>query len=360
MPGAGQSRTDNGAVGERVSRPTLEDVAASAGVSRASASRALLGQRKVSSETVEKVRAAAARLGYVPNVAARQLAAGVPHAAMVGLIVRDGANPVYAKLAHHLQDGMRDHGQQLITMSLSNQLAGEIAPTVLDSMLGLGVTGLIVASGKVTSELLQAHLPGPVSIIRCGSPETSGRIPSVSYDEEEHGRMVAEFLTGHGHREVAIVAFTEHESLPQHIRANAMATEFARAGVRYHRIDDGDRATRIARAIELVGHGVTAIACADDGWAVATLRALDAAGLAVPGDVSVMGVDGAMEGIDLIGLTTLRLPVAAVAKQAIETLADLQRGTVAHTPRVLLHGEILDQGSVGPPRTAAATASQTD
>src|SRR5437762_14186323 len=97
-------------------RPTLRQVAALSGVSLKTASRALNGEPYVSAETADKVRAAAAQLGFRRNTIARDLRAGA-RSSLVGLIISDLGNPFYSRVARGAERTLRGAGLQLISAS---------------------------------------------------------------------------------------------------------------------------------------------------------------------------------------------------------------------------------------------------
>lgn len=90
----------------------------------------------------------------------------------------------------------------------------------------------------------------------------------------------------------------------------------------------------VDEALDAVRDGATAVMCASDYRQLAVMRALRAAGLSVPGDVSVTGCDGILPGADLLGLTTLRIPVEAVAAAAVETMQRLLSSDADSAPTV--------------------------
>ena len=131
----------------RARKYTMEDVAAEAGVSRTSVSRVLLGQNKVSDETRRKVRTAAARMGYVPNVMASELASR--ETKTIGLLLRDAANPAYGMLFTELQNAAHDEGLTLVSMTIGADDRGERQVASLHRLVGMRVAALIVATGGV-------------------------------------------------------------------------------------------------------------------------------------------------------------------------------------------------------------------
>ncbi|MBT2484296.1 MULTISPECIES: LacI family DNA-binding transcriptional regulator [unclassified Microbacterium] len=307
-------------------RVTISDVAAAAGVSRATATRALKGEGRFASETRERILEVAARLGYVPNTMAAELAAG--RTDTVGLMLRDASNPAYGLLFSRLQDEAHRRGLDLVTVTIGADEQGAKQVGALHRLLGMRVAGLIVATGGITSEQL-APFTDQVPILRAGRGEESGRIHSAHYDDAAHGRMLATHVLSLGHRRVVVLAGSPEASYPEHLRAQAMRETLIAAGASVTMISAGARPDEgVSEAMGAVVSGDTAIMCASDYRQLAVMRAALAGGLDVPGDVSVTGCDGILPGADLLGLTTVRIPVESVAAAAVETMQDLLRAGV--------------------------------
>ena len=331
---------------------TMDDVAAEAGVSRTSVSRVLLGQNKVSEETRRRVRTAAHRMGYVPNVMASELASRA--SSTIGLLLRDAANPAYGMLFTELQKAAHAAGLTLVTMTISEDDRGQQQVASLHHLVGMRVAGLIVATGGITSEQLQPF-QRRTPIVRAGRPESTGMIHAVSYDEQDAGRQLAEHIISLGHWEVAVLMTAESTSFPEFVRSTAMAAELTKQKIPVTPIpvtapDDGvETAVRLTRA-----GAVTAIMCPSDLRQLAVLRGLRTAGLSVPNDVSVSGCDGIMPGLDLMGLTTLRLPVNKLAQHTINLMGRL---VGEHPPTTItqrrLTGTLVPGNTAGPPKRHA-------
>lgn len=302
-------------------RVTVSDVAAAAGVSRATATRALKGEGRFAPETQERILAEAERLGYVPNTMAAELAAG--RTGTVGLMLRDASNPAYGLLFSRLQDEAHQRGLDLLTVTIGADVRGAKQVNALHRLLGMRVAGLIVATGGITTAQLEPFAD-QVPILRTGRAETSGRIHSAHYDDAAHGRLLASHVVALGHRRVVVLAGNEEASVPEHLRGLAMQSTLADAGVEVNLVSTGARPDEgVAEALSSVRAGATAVMCASDYRQLAVMRSLRSSGLSVPGDVSVTGCDGILPGADLLGLTTVRIPVEAVAAAAVETMQGL-------------------------------------
>ena len=331
-------------------RVTVSDVAAAAGVSRATATRALKGEGRFAPETQQRILEVAERLGYVRNTAAAELAAG--KTGTVGLMLRDASNPVYGLLFSRLEVEARRRGLDLVTVTIGADERGAKQVGALHRLLGMRVAGLIVATGGVSTEQLEPFAD-QVPILRAGRIEPEGRIHSVHYDETAHGRLLASHVLALGHRRVVLLSAREDASYPEHLRATAMREVLSAAGVDVQMIAVGaapDEGT--PEALRAVDAGVTAVMCASDSRQLAFMRAARDAGLAVPARVSVTGCDGILPGADLLGLTTVRVPVEEVAAAAIETMQQLLSADAGiDTVHRGFSGPLIPGSTAGAPRS---------
>ncbi|WP_067196433.1 LacI family DNA-binding transcriptional regulator [Microbacterium sp. XT11] len=302
-------------------RVTISDVAAAAGVSRATATRALKGEGRFAPETRDRILEVAERLGYVRNTMAAELAAG--RTGTVGLMLRDASNPAYGLLFSRLQDEGHRRGLDLVTVTIGADEQGAKQVGALHRLLGMRVAGLIVATGGITAAQLEPFAD-QVPILRAGRVESSERIHTVHYDDSGHGRLLAEHILSLGHRKVVVLAGSPEASYPEHLRATAMQETLSAGGAEVTMIAAGaGPAEGVDQALSAVRVGATAVMCASDYRQLAVMRAARAAGMDVPGDVSVTGCDGILPGADLLGLTTVRIPVEEVAAAAVETMQTL-------------------------------------
>lgn len=302
-------------------RVTISDVALAAGVSRATATRALKGEGRFAPETRDRIVEAAERLGYVRNTAAAELAAG--RTGTVGLMLRDASNPVYGLLFSRLEEEAHRRGLDLVTVTIGEDQRGARQVGALHRLLGMRVAGLIVATGGVSTDQLEPFAD-QVPILRAGRMEPEGRIHSVYYDESVHGRMLGEHVVALGHRRVVVLAASADASYPEHLRAAAMQSALSDADVQMTVLAVGAGPEEgLGEALDAVRAGATAVMCASDSRQLAFMRAARACGLDVPGDVSVTGCDGILPGADLLGLTTVRVPVEDVAVAAIDSMQKL-------------------------------------
>ncbi|GAA2174452.1 LacI family DNA-binding transcriptional regulator [Agrococcus versicolor] len=325
---------------DRPLQVTVEDVAREAGVSRSTATRALRGHGRIAEATRTRVESVAGRLGYVPNLAASDLAAG--GTGVVGLMLRDAANPVYGALFSRIEVAARDAGLELVTVTIGADPGGEQQVQALGRLLGMRVAGLLVATGGVDSHRLEPFA-SEVPIVRVGRDEPSAAIHAESYDEAWHGGLLAARAHELGHARVVVLGAEAATSFGEHERAEALVASLG--ATRVDRVatgaapDDGVR-----DALAAVDAGATAVLCASDTRQLAVLRALAERGV----DCSTSGWDGILPGLDLLGLSTVRVPVESAADAAVERLAALLDGDVDLPIHRRWRGELLPGRTLRP------------
>ncbi|WP_051130721.1 LacI family DNA-binding transcriptional regulator [Nesterenkonia alba] len=329
--------------------PTIDDVASAAGVSKSTVSRALLKQSRVSATTRQKVLAAAADLGYVPNVMASELA---QHSGgTIGLLLRDASNPAYGLLFTLLHQEATAAGLRVVSTTIGSGPGGRSQEQVaaLDWLMGMRVSGLIVATGGVFSEQLQPFHER-IPILRAGRPEATGYIHAVSYDEQHAGEQLGRLVAEAGHRRVAVLRTVPEVSYPEYVRGTAMIDALTERGIEPVEVEVTPETDGIAEALHLVCSAeATAVMCPNDMRQLALIRVFAEAGLHAPQDYSVTGYDGVTPGVDLLGLATYRIGVETLAQRTVAHMKTLLAEEPAEPIREVVRGELLPGRTVAPP-----------
>jgi LacI family transcriptional regulator len=332
-----------------ISRPTSKDVAQEAGVSQSTVSLVLGGKwsGRVSPATARSVRSAAARLGYRPNQAARNLRLGTSRTVllMVPTLTAPFFGPVYTGAARVAAR----HGFGVVVSTWPDDAAGPAdGPFAAPDE---AIDGVLASS-------MAAEAPGgfgetPVVMLDSGPAGRPGApVPTVDFGVADGMRAIAAHLAGLGHRRIGHVAAAP-DQWTFHARADALAEVVAdlpggvltRAGCAIDVASAKDAATRLLAAPE----PPTALVCDDDLIAAGAYKAARALGLDVPSDVSVTGFDDVLLATALEPeLTTVRLPAEELGAQGMAALLDLLDGR-SPAPRVL-PGELVVRGSTAPPR----------
>lgn len=349
---------------------TAKDVAASAGVSIATVSRALAGSPRVAEATRQRVRRTAERMGYRPNVAARSLMTGTHDA--VGVVVPDLANPFFAVIGKGIQQraGSAAHG---VFIADTDEDAGVEAATVR-GLIGR-VDGVILCSPRSGEGEIRS-LAGrvPTVVVNRAVPG----VASVTFDEHDAMRMLLRHLVALGHRSIAYAAGPVHSWADA--RRREALWEFAGA-VAPRAVDEtsplGDVADvhitvlgrfppRVSGGVQAadlaLSAGATAVIGYNDLVAAGVVDRLRERGVRVPGDVSVAGFDDIPAAAMVRpALTTVHVPCLQAGRLAADVLlAQIVRardgaeaptgGASADIASRVVGGDLVIRRSTGPVR----------
>jgi DNA-binding LacI/PurR family transcriptional regulator len=328
-------------------RPTLDDVAAAAGVSRAMVSIVLRGAPGSRPETRERVLAAAERVGYRPDTRARLLASGSSR--QLGVVLGMSGR-FHAELLDGLYDAAAACGYELFLSALTPRRDERTAvETLLDLrceaviLLGSGLDGVPVLAGRLPVTVVGWRVPDPgVDVVR--TSDTAGL------------RLLTDHLTGLGHRRIAHV-----DGGPGPIgaaRRTAFRTALRRHGLAAHGLvvpggDSLEAGVRAARELLRLPALPSAVVGFNDDVAAGLAEALGAHGVRVPVDVSVTGWDdSSLARLPEQGLTTLRQDPVELARLAVERSVARLRGEEPECREIVLAPELVVRGSTAPPPAA--------
>ena len=316
--------------------PSIKDVAALANVSTATASRALSGRGPVSPEARERVLRASAQLKFIPSANAAGLASG--RSRNIGVIVPGVDRWFFAKVVRGISEELLDQGYDLSLYTTGG--SHEHQEKVLeDYLLRQRLDAVVPVALELTGRELDRLLSIGRPIVGVG-----GAMPgvfTVGIDQEAAGALATGHLVSLGHRDIAhVTAGTDpHRDFAlTGTRRSGFEREMTRAGldVRPSWVLESDFTLNDAYArckLLLAGpERPTAVFAASDEMAAGAILAARDLGLRVPGDVSVVGVDGHEMG-EVFGLTTVRqFPERQGARAAALLLSQLGPGGPAGEP----------------------------
>ncbi|MEV0275853.1 LacI family DNA-binding transcriptional regulator [Streptomyces sp. NPDC050610] len=320
---------------------TLADVAREAGVSKATASRALMRPELVARPTLENVRAAAERLGFHPNRAARALTTG--RTGMVGLVVPTLANPFFAPLVLGAQRAAEETDNHLL-LTVSEYSAEREAALV--GRLSEQADGVVlVAPVGSDAALRELAARRPLVLV----DRKVGRLPAVVLDTASGTAALVRHLLELGHRDIVYVSGPPGSWADGRRRA-AMAERTEEAGARMRVLgplpptfDAG-----IGAAAELPA-GASAVVAYNSYLALGLLHGLKAAGLRVPQDVSLAAADDLTAlGATVPSVTALDVPVEEAGALAVTRLLEVRDGA-RRTVRTLLPTRVHPRESTARP-----------
>ena len=326
-------------------RITSQEVAERAGVSQSAVSRTFTPGASASKKTVEKVRKAAAELGYRPNVLARAMVSGKSR--IIGLVVAYLENQFYPEALEKLSNELQKRGYHVLIF-MAEQTAGHI-DTVVEEILDYQVDGIIAASVAMSSDLSERCRTAGVPMVLFNRSQDDPNMSAVTSDNYAGGRKVAEFLLAAGHRKIGHIAGW-HGASTQRDREAGFTSALGEAGVALHPRAEGDftmeKAADATR--RMFAHDAPeAVFVANDHMALAVLDTLRfELGLRVPEDVSVVGYDDVpAAGWPAYNLTTVRQPANRMVANTVEILLDQIENSTGETRRIAIDGPLIMRGS---------------
>lgn len=320
--------------------PTLEDVARAAGVSRATASRAIRGAGKVSSASQELVDRAVKDLGYVPNSAARSLVTRETGA--VALVVAEPdervfSDPFFGAAIAGVVEALGPTDKQLILAMRTRNGGDERLTRYLGNQQ---VDGVVVISHHDNDQFLAVLAERGVPTVLVGRPaRPDSGMPYVDLDNRMGGRLAAEHLIAQGCTRLATITGPLDMPAAQD-RLAGWREGLEAAGIEEAAMFEGDFTPRTGRlgAQELLttGERIDGVFAASDLMALTALQTFEEHGLRVPEDIRVIGFDdSAMAEDSYPPLTTITNPARAMTAEATRLLLSLIKGEEVEQPIVL-------------------------
>lgn len=329
----------------------LAEVAKKVGVSEATVSRVLNGKPGVSEATRQSVLSALDVLGYERPTQLRG-----ERARLVGLVLPELQNPIFPAFAEAIGGALAQLG---LTPVLCTQTRGGVSEAdYVTLLLQQQVSGVVFAGGLYAQAdaphehyRLLAERNIPVVLVNAAIEDLG--FPAVSCDDGVAVEQAWRHLASLGHERIGLVLGPEDHvpsarkldaareasggSLPDECVARAMFS-----------IEGGH-----AAAARLIDRGVTGIICASDPLALGAVRAARRKGLDVPTRISVVGYDdSAFMNCTEPPLTTVRQPIEAMGRAAVELLNAQISGTSVPPNELLFEPELVVRGSTAPPPTA--------
>ncbi len=321
----------------------MDDVAAKAGVSRALVSLVMRDSPRVSDRSREKVLAAAAELGYRPNLWARNLASGQTHT--IGVMLNDLHNPYFTEMSEGVAAAAAAAGLQILLNSGWQRETGELE--AIESLLNLRTDGIVLGGPRLSVEVLDefaAQAP-IVSVSTYGRPDS---FDTVSNDEKHGANLVVDHLVDLGHERIAHIDAGLAAGGPE--RRSGFIESMMRYGLAPI-VVDGDfkeeAGSRAAAQLMALRTPPTAIFAGNDLSAMGVLAHLQQIGVRVPGDVSVVGYDDTvLAGIGTVSLTTVHQPRQQLGRLATELLLERIAGR-REARHELIEARLVTRSSTG-------------
>jgi len=306
----------------------IGEIARRANVSTATVSRTLNQSGAVKAETARKVWRAAAELNYYPNSHARALVSG--RSRLLGLIVSDITNPFFPELVRAFEAMAAQRQYDLILTSTDYQTAR--MTNCLRRMLERKVDGVAIMTSEMDVGLIKELSRRGVPLVFMDVGQVGPRMSHVLIDYANGIRQAVDHVVALGHKRVGFItgpldlhsARTRRQAFLDGMRAHGIKADpkLVREGT--HTAEGGQHAMA---AILRSPKRPTAVVCSNDWTAIGALHALDAAGLRVPVDVSLVGFDDIpLASYTSPPLTSVRMSAGDVGSTAFDALFRLIGG----------------------------------
>ncbi|MEU8698102.1 LacI family DNA-binding transcriptional regulator [Streptomyces sp. NPDC048680] len=332
-------------------RPTLEEVAARAGVGRGTASRVINGSPRVSAHTREAVEAAVAELGYVPNRAARALAGNRTDA--IALVVPESesrffAEPYFSDIVRGVGAALADTEMQLLLTLVGSdrerrRLAQYLTAHRVDGVLLVSVH----ADDPLPDLLEQLGMPAVMN----GRRSATEPLPSVDSDNFEGARSAVEHLASRGRRSIATITGRLDVYASQR-RLDGYRKAVSEAGLepdeRLIALADFSEEGGVRAMRELLDRrpDVDAVFAASDLMAAGARQVLREAGRRIPDDVALIGFDDSAVARHMDpALTSVRQPIEEMGRTMTRVLLDMIAGESDDRPQIVLPTELVVRDS---------------
>lgn len=328
--------------------PTLEDVARLAGVSRATASRALATPDKVRAKARNAIVEAVVALGYVRHGPASALASR--RTFLIGAIVPTLDNPIFARCLDALQRTLDAAGFTLLVATSGYSTHQELAG--IQTLLERGVDGVILVGGRRPADIYTLLDSKNVAYCLTWSSSSDAGQVCVGFDNRLAAINIVDYLFGLGHRRFGMIAGLTQDNDRAAERIDGVRIALRTRGLepivieRRYSISEGQDG---ARVLMDRASPPTALICGNDILALGAMAGCASLKLRVPQDVSITGFDD----LDFArcttpSLTTIRVEADEIGRRAAERLIALITGNGPQNS-VQLPVDLIVRGSTAPP-----------
>lgn len=336
-----------------MSQVSIVDIAAAAGVSPSTVSRALQDHPRISQARRAQIKALAEQMGYRPNQVARSLVTG--RSRTLGVVITEVTDPFVAEVMRGAELASREAGYTLLFASSDRDPTRETEAIRL--LLMREVEGVIVISGRAVARYPELRSPTQLGagwpLILVNNQQAGEGIYSVQMDNRAGAIAAVSYLKSLGHRRIAFVAGPERgrssrerlEGYRQGMAVNGLGpgAEVVVAGSGL--LEDGPRALDILMDM---AERPTAVLCYNDLAALGLLAAAAQAGVRVPAQLSVVGYDNIhLSAFSVPPLTTVDQPKEQMGRMAVAMCLAALAGRPL--PNAVLEGRLIIRESAAPP-----------
>ena len=329
-------------------RPTINDVAAAAGVSVATVSKAVNGRYGVAVDTVERVLQVVQELGYESSLVASSMRSR--QTGVIGVLVAD-FEPFSGEVLKGVAAALHESRYDLLAYSGSRQPSPEgWERRSLSRLSGTLIDGVIMVTPTVV------NVTADVPIVAIDPHTGRADLPTIESDSFGGARHATEYLLGLGHRRIGFLA-GRPDLRSSSLRDAGYRRALEAAGAPFDpslvAVGRYEQETVREAAMRLLARPdrPTAVFAANDLSAITLIEIAIELGLDVPGDLSVIGFDDIPEASQFSpALTTVRQPMQRLGSEAVGLLTALMAGETPERTHIGLPTKLIRRGTTAPPR----------
>jgi LacI family transcriptional regulator len=339
-------------------RPTMKDVAALAGVAIKTVSRVMNGDQTVAPDLAARIRDAAGKLGYRPNLTASSLRRGDRRTATIGMLLEDVSNPFSAALLRAVEDEARERRVQILIGSLDEDPVREreLATTLIDR----GVDGLVIVPAAADQSYLVAERKLGIRVVFVDREPRFLDADAVVSSNRAGAAAAVGHLLSFGHRRIAYLGDSRAVATAAQ-RFDGYRHALEQAGLQAdplmvrHGLRTVDAATQAATEMISLADPPTAYFTSQNLVTIGTVKALRRAGL--QDRIALVGFDDFVLA-DVMGVTVITQDTAQLGRLAAQLLfARLDGDDSPARTHVVPTGMIMrGSGEIRPPAPAAAAS----
>ncbi len=299
---------------------TMNDVARLAGVSPATVSRVLSKSPFISTKTASRVMAVVEELQYHRNVHARRLAIGKSD--LFGLVISEIANPFFSEVIRGFQSAAWDRGFEVLL--LNTEYIEKRIQSAVRKLIENDVRGVAIMTSSFDEKMVSSLTDEGIGVVLSNVLPAGRLVSNVGINYKRGVTAAIEHVAALGHRRAAVIAGPPTNRTASTIK-QALVDGLRRRGLQPYPVTHSDyhldAGASAVQAILAAKESPTVVFCGSDLIAMGAMMALEEAGLDVPRDISVVGIDDIpFSYLSRPPLTTIRVPREKLGIDAFEAL----------------------------------------
>ncbi len=333
--------------------PTMNEVAKVAKVSAATVSRVLSKSPYISVATVNRVMAAVEQLHYHRNVHARRLAIGKSD--LFGLVISEIVNPFFSEIIRGFQAAAWDRGFDVLL--LNTEYNEKRTEAVVQKLIENSVRGVAIMTSSLDDHFISTLTSKGIGVVTCNPVRAHRLVSNLSIDYKQGLIQAIEHVASLGHRRAAVIAG------PQTNRTASAIKQALVEGLKQRGLDPDpvaysdyhfDAGASAVQAILSTKDTPTVIFCGSDLIAMGAMIALEEAGINVPNDISIVGIDDIpFSFLVRPALTTIRVPRESLGTLSFASLEKMLRLKRQRGAEYIVKTELVIRNSTAAERKSA-------